>query len=175
MAKSALQRSLGPGTPLYRFAIWLNENPRKWLTWVAIGAAALAVAVIAFAAVWAAVLPEWRNVTPVWAWGVVAAIFFVICTGLLLINASGRMPGWLAAVLAVGGLFTSMGVLMVFFWAVLATDTNSLIVVAAILISLVVVIPLTFALMWPLAQSMRPWIDRQPDQAPPPGGARSDS
>ena len=136
---------------------------------MAIATSALAVLSIVFAAVWAALLPSWQNTTSVWVWGIAATIFFAICTCLLFINASGHMPGWLAGVFTAGGLFTSIGLLMVFFWAVLTTDTSSLLAIAAILVSLVVVIPLTLALMWPMAESMRPWFYRQAGAEHPPG------
>lgn len=169
MSQPAWTQLVGPGTPAYRFALWLNESPRTWLTWMAIGAGVLAGMSIAFAAVWAALLPPWQSATSVWVWGVAAAVFFVISMGLLFINATGHMPGWLAGIFGFGGLATSMGVLMVFFWAVLATNTTSLLAVAAIMTSLVVVIPLTLALMWPMAESMRPWLYRQAGAEHPPG------
>ena len=169
MSQPAWTQLVGPGTPAYRFALWLNENPRTWLTWMAIGASVLAVASVGVAAVWAALLPPLQSTTSVWVWGVLAFIYCAICAGLLLINATGHMPGWLAGIFGFGGLATSMGVLMVFFWAVLATDTTSLLAVAAIMTSLVVVIPLTLALMWPLAESMRPWLYRHLGEDHPPG------
>lgn len=49
---------------------------------------------VAFAAVWAALLPPRQSTASVWLWGVIAAVFCVIAMSVLFINAPSHMLGW---------------------------------------------------------------------------------
>lgn len=84
-----------------------------------------------------------------------AAVYFAISAGLLLINATGHMPVWLAVVVSLGSLVTSIGVVATFFAAVLLTGASDWIAYAGIAVSPFVVIPVALALMWPMTQSLR--------------------
>lgn len=169
MSRSDSSQAPGPFAGFARLALWLKENPRTWLTRMAVGAGVLAGMSVVFAAVWAALLPPWQSTTSVWVWAAVAAVYFSINVGLLLINAAGRMPGWLAFTLAAGGLFTSLGVFVTFVIALMSTETGVWLGVIGCVVMAVVQTPLTLALMWPMGNSMRPWLYRHLGEDHPPG------